>query len=208
MVSRLAVVLVVQVSFMTTAAAQTSPWTVTQDPLAKPLSVVPPHPAPAWLWADPAERPLARRGTPAGFSGSQEVEPGWREGRAAADDKSVGGRKFLGFVGGLTLVLFGPEAMLQDNEPGFFAAAALGGAALSGLSVLAVGVGSLEPDAVVMEDIRTQGLDYTRAFQNGYSSRLRSRRARAGLVGSGLGLVAGAALVVVLVTAWCAAGDC
>jgi len=206
MLSRPAMALVLHLSFMSTAAAQSSPWSAKPDRLAELWSMVSPRPAPAWRWAASVEYPLARRSTPAGLSDQQEIEPGWLEGQAAADEKSVGGRKFLGFAGGLTLALFGPEAMAQDNEPSFFAAAALGGAAVAGLSFLVVG--NLEPDAVVMQDLRARGPDYTRVFLNGYSSRLSSRRTRAGLVASGLGLGVGAALLFALVTAWCGAGDC
>jgi len=176
------------VAFVTSAAAQTPPETLDHDVLWRAQSVVSLHSAGAWPW------PV------------QEAAPGWLEGRAAAEKQDVSARRALGFVGGLAISIFGVEALSQDNEPVYFGQVALGGAALVALGILRVG--SAQPSSSIMEEVSARGPDYASAFRDGYSSRLASRRTRAGLAGSGVGLGVGAALLMVVVAAWCGGGDC
>lgn len=158
-----------------------------------------------WAWPKSVQPEIPGAGREGALPKVQQAQPGWLEGEAAAGSPVVTTRRVLGIIGGMALGFFGTEAAVQDNEPAFFGWAALAGGGIVLMS--AMSVGSSEPDAATMQEVSARGDGYRRAFLEGYSSGLRSRRERAGLGGGALGFGIGVGMLFLAASAFCG-GDC
>ena len=113
-------------------------------------------------------------------------------GAKAASSVSVTGRAFGGFASGVLLGSVAPVAIYGRNT------LALGATAIGiGSLIASARAGDARPPQLLLDGVDRSAQP---AFIEGYSKRLRKRRARAALIGGGTGAVVGAgALVAFLV---------
>ncbi len=123
---------------------------------------------------------------------AQDIAPGFREGQAAADEQSVTLHRVLGFVGGLVAGFAFLEGTAQSPSTvtaGWYRVAGVGAA----LVVVPALPWSAQPSPSLRRDLAVRGAEYNLGFEQGYSSRLKSRRTRSSVV-SGLAGIAGGAV--------------
>ena len=119
-------------------------------------------------------------------SNVQDVVPGRLEGGRAADLQGLVGRGVVGFLGGFLIGVAGVDVI--------YSLAVLLPVALGATGVgAAMSAGSLDPPASIVLELPTQGPEYTSAFLEAYSERLKTRRRRyalwSGLGGTVVGVV-------------------
>jgi hypothetical protein len=124
---------------------------------------------------------------------SASWDAGRREGRESANDAIVAHRGLIGFLVGVPIGFWLLPAVYSAN-PALLVAEGTGAAAM-----VAVGkVGNANPPEKLMAAAATHGPDYARGVQEGYTDRLRSRRATAVAGGAVVGLMTGAGMLLLL----------
>ena len=120
---------------------------------------------------------------------------GFKAGEKAAQRAGVGGRLATGFGGGFVAGFSAPFAIFGRSPEGFL----IGGAGAT-LVVAAAESGNLLPADSLRRIARTRGQGYRIGFEEGYSSRLQSRRRSAAFMGGVIGVGAGVGTIYYLVT--------
>ena len=119
---------------------------------------------------------------------------GFRDGEMAAQRPGVGARFAGGFGGGFVAGFSAPFAIFGKSAEGFL----IGGAGVAGIVAAAESGNRLPPDSL-MGLARMRGQMYRSGFEDGYSTRLQSRRRSAALVGGAIGVGAGVGTLYYLV---------
>ena len=128
-------------------------------------------------------KPIADTGT---------AEEGSRDGRSAAEDRSVAGRGMVGFIGGVPIGFLGP--LITQGDPGGAIGVGSGAAMIGGASRL----GTAKPPP--SQCIQSRGEAYARACSESYEKRLLERRARAALLGGLAGTLTGLGFLMLVLS--------
>jgi hypothetical protein len=111
---------------------------------------------------------------------------GFKDGEKAAQRPGVGARFASGFGGGFVAGFSAPFAIFGRSPEGFF----IGGAGVAGI-VAAAESGSPRPSESLVSVAKMRGHWYRTGFEEGYSTRLQSRRRSAAFLGGAIGVGAG-----------------
>jgi hypothetical protein len=120
---------------------------------------------------------------------------GRAEGHASANEALVAHRALIGFVVGLPMGFSLIPTAVTFN-PVFLAGEGVAVATVVGVAR----VGNANPPVTLLEQAAARGPDYERGLREGYSERLRSRRARAVVNGTAVGVATGVGLLLWAVT--------
>ena len=120
---------------------------------------------------------------------------GFKDGEKAAHRPGVGARFAGGFGSGFVAGFSAPFAIFGRSPQGFL----IGGAGVAGIVAAAESGNRLPADSLVRV-ARTRGQGYRIGFEEGYSTRLQSRRRSAAFMGGVIGVGAGVGTIYYLVT--------
>jgi hypothetical protein len=120
---------------------------------------------------------------------------GFNDGEKAAEQRPVGMRFAGGFAGGFVAGFTAPFAIFGRSPEGFL----IGGAGTAAI-VAAAESGNRLPSDSLMSLAKMRGQWYRGGFEEGYSTRLRSRRRSAAFVGGAIGVGAGVGTLYYLIS--------
>jgi hypothetical protein len=119
---------------------------------------------------------------------------GFKDGEKAAQRPGVGARFATGFGGGFVAGFSAPFAIFGGSSEGFL----IGGGGVA-IVVAAAESGNRVPSDSLMSLAKTRGQWYRVGFEEGYSTRLQSRRRSAAFLGGAIGVGAGVGTLYYLV---------